>query len=133
MKALTIRSFAKINLGLRVLGRRPDGYHDIHTTLQAIDLCDLLTFEQGSGLSLAVEGRYAVACDASNLVMRAAKAMSELCPGRGAKITLRKEIPPGSGLGGGSSNAAVTLLALDRLWGAGLQPAARLELARSLG
>ena len=131
--ALTVASYAKINLGLRVLGRRPDGYHELNTTLQTIDLADEIVMEECPSLSLTVEGRYPVPADEKNLVMRAAKALSERHQGHGARITLAKSIPPGSGLGGGSSNAAATLLGLDRLWGLEADPGVLYAIARRLG
>ena len=124
---------AKINLGLRVLGRRPDGFHEIQSVLQTIDLCDELVLESDSGLSLTVEGRYVVPADESNLVMKAARALSRRYPGRGARMVLRKSIPAGSGLGGGSSNAAAALLALARLWGLDADPGLLYSIASSLG
>jgi 4-diphosphocytidyl-2-C-methyl-D-erythritol kinase len=82
---------------------------------------------------MRVEGRYRVPDDDSNLVMGAARALSARYPGHGARIVLRKSIPPGAGLGGGSSNAAATLLALDRLWGLQADPGVLYALARRLG
>ena len=133
VKILELRSFAKINLGLSVLGRRADGYHDIHTTYQAIDLADEILLEEDTILSLRVEGPFAVPADESNLALRAARALAERFPGRGARITLTKSIPPGAGLGGGSSNAAVTLIGLDRLWEAQTDPGVLFAIARRLG
>ena len=115
---LTVPAFAKINLGLRVLGRRPDGYHEISTVFQTITLHDTLTFETPPG------GRLELICsdpeiptDETNLVLRAASALRErFGVTRGARIGLEKVIPAGGGLGGGSSDAAVTLAALTALW-----------------
>ena len=131
--SLKVASCAKINLGLRVLGRRPDGYHELNTTLQAIDLCDEIELEEGEGLSLAVEGRFPVPPDETNLVLRAARALSERYAGHGARMMLRKSIPAGSGLGGGSSNAAATLLGLDKLWNLQADPGVLYAIARRLG
>ena len=133
MKRIELRSFAKINLGLSVLGRRADGYHDIHTTFQAIDLADEILLEEDTELSLHVEGPHGVPADETNLALRAARALAERVPGRGARITLTKKIPPGAGLGGGSSNAAVTLLGLDRLWEAQTDPGVIFAMASRLG
>jgi 4-diphosphocytidyl-2-C-methyl-D-erythritol kinase len=116
--ALALPSFAKINLHLRVLGRRPDGYHEIRTVFQTITLSDRLTLRALDDPRLELE------CDApdvpnddSNLVVRAAKLLRErFNVARGASIKLEKSIPAGGGLGGGSSNAAVTLAALAHLW-----------------
>lgn len=112
---------AKVNLSLRVHSRRSDGYHAISTVLQAVALCDRLTVrrtEPGAPLRLDVPGGGAPADD-SNLVMAAARtffgAIGE--PAGGVRFELRKRIPAGSGLGGGSSDAAGTLAALQELWG----------------
>lgn len=115
---IKLRAFAKINLGLRVLGRRADGYHEIRTVFQTITLRDTLTFEA------TVHERLELTCtdpsiptDESNLVLRAATLLRErYMSGRGARIRLEKRLPAGGGLGGGSSDAAVTLLALSKLW-----------------
>ena len=115
---LTLPSFAKINLTLRVHGQRSDGYHEIETVLQTVTLRDRLTFRALDS------GEIELACDApdvpadeTNLVHRAAIALRERFRiRRGAHIRIEKRIPAGGGLGGGSSNAAVALLALARLW-----------------
>lgn len=109
---------AKLNLFLEILGRRPDGYHDIETLMVAVDLHDRLTFTDDPS------GAVALRCDdpglptgPDNLVLKAAERLKAAtgCP-RGARIELAKAIPAQAGLGGGSSDAAATLLALDRLW-----------------
>jgi 4-diphosphocytidyl-2-C-methyl-D-erythritol kinase len=130
---LAVASFAKINLGLRVLGRRLDGYHEIRTTLQSIDLADEIGMEPDASISLEVTGPYTVPADETNLVQRAARAFAARFPGHGARITLHKTIPAGAGLGGGSSNAAATLLGLERLWGLDVDPGVRYAIARDLG
>lgn len=113
---IRIQSFAKINLALAVLGKRPDGYHNIQTIFQSIDLHDDLEFRPADGLELQCENLPDVPRE-DNLIWKAAMALAENIPGRrGASITLRKRIPSGAGLGGGSSNAASTLLGLCRLW-----------------
>ena len=113
----SLPSFAKVNLSLRVLGRRDDGFHEIITILQSISLHDLLTFElleDGIGLNC---DDLDVPVDETNLITRAAEALrAEFRIADGARIELKKRIPMGGGLGGGSSNAAVTLIGLSRLW-----------------
>jgi 4-diphosphocytidyl-2-C-methyl-D-erythritol kinase len=126
-----LRAPAKINLALEVLGRRPDGYHELRTVFLALDLCDILSFQAAPRLSLEVEGRAPHGDD--NLVMRAARALAVRAAGRGARIRLRKRIPTGSGLGGGSSDAAATLRGLDAFWQLGLPRAELLRIARELG
>src|SRR5262245_48014982 len=112
---------AKINLTLQVLGVRPDGYHDVRTTLQSLALRDTLTFS-------TVRGDFAIECDdpgcprdESNLVWRAASALWSDAGRRvkmsGARVHIRKRIPMQAGLGGGSSDAAAALRGLNVLWG----------------
>lgn len=108
---------AKINLTLEVLGKRPDGYHEVRTIMQAVSLADELTFEDAADLSLIVEPDDAVPVE-GNLVLRAAEALrAGAAVTRGARISLAKRIPVAGGLGGGSSDAATTLLGLRKLWG----------------
>lgn len=109
----SLPSFAKINLHLRVLGKRDDGFHEIFTVFQTISLADELTLEPSDGLELICDDP-AVPIDESNLILRAAKALN---PVGGARISLVKRSPMGGGLGGGSSNAAAALIGLNRLWG----------------
>ncbi|RDV84625.1 4-(cytidine 5'-diphospho)-2-C-methyl-D-erythritol kinase [Ammonifex thiophilus] len=107
---------AKINLALEVRGRRPDGYHEIVTVLQSIELADVLTFAPAEGgLFLEVSGEPVP--KANNLVLRAAECLRQATGYRGgAFIRLQKNIPVAAGLGGGSADAAATLVALNRLW-----------------
>ncbi len=107
---------AKINLALEVLRRRDDGYHEIRSVMQTIDLRDELTFEPGDAVTLTVEGPHTASED--DLVMRAARLLQSAAGrDRGAAIHLRKRIPVGAGLGGGSADAAAALRALSDLWG----------------
>jgi 4-diphosphocytidyl-2-C-methyl-D-erythritol kinase len=99
------RAPAKLNLELRVLGLRPDGTHEVQTLVQAIDLCDRLSLTPAAAGSLAITG-FQVPIDETNLVLRAAAAV-----GLDAEFRLHKLIPPGAGLGGGSSDAAAVLRA----------------------
>ncbi len=114
---IRLRAPAKVNLGLEVLGRREDGYHEIRTILSTIDFCDELTFEgTDSGIQLTTTDP-ALGTGQENLVVRAASLLAEASGYRGgAAIHLEKRVPSGKGLGGGSSDAAATLVALDRLW-----------------
>ena len=124
---------AKINLVLEVLGKRADGYHEIATVLQAVELSDRLVIEDAEVLELRATAPD-VPTDGTNLVLRAARALGEASGmTRGARITLDKRIPVAAGLGGGSTDAAATLVGLNRLWGL-RWPAARLaEVAVTLG
>jgi 4-diphosphocytidyl-2-C-methyl-D-erythritol kinase len=132
-EALSVRSFAKINLALAVLEPRQDGFHEIRTVFQSIDLHDILEMRRSSTLELLCEGLPDVPPE-QNLVWKAASALIAEIPSiEGAQITLRKTVPPGSGLGGGSSNAAATLLGLCRLWNVDADPALLQRLASALG
>ncbi len=113
---LQTRAYAKINLGLSVVRRRPDGYHDIETVFHRIDLYDRLTFEEGDEILLRT-GSAEIPGDERNLCYRAAALLREYLGHRkGVVITLDKRIPVGAGLGGGSSDAATTLRSLVSLW-----------------
>jgi 4-diphosphocytidyl-2-C-methyl-D-erythritol kinase len=116
-RRFSLPSYAKVNLALRVLGRRNDGFHEIATILQTISLHDTLTFETSeNGVELTCNDTN-LPIDETNLILRAAKALrAKFRIEDGAKIELNKIIPIGGGLGGGSSNAAVTLIGLSRLW-----------------
>ena len=132
---------AKLNLGLRVVGRRPDGYHELQTVFQIIDLADELAFEPRSDgtitrLSDAASGADALAAVApgDDLCVRAALALRAASGLRtGVTIRIRKRIPLGGGLGGGSSDAATTLCVLDRLWDTRLGAAELAKLGLALG
>lgn len=129
---LKLPSFAKINWTLRIFQRRPDGYHDVATQLQSISLCDELTFEprEGRGISLICDDA-SIPVDDSNLIVKAAQALQT--NDRGINITLTKRIPSKGGLGGGSSNAAVTLLALNHLWQKNLENTDLMNIGKKLG
>ena len=122
--ALTLHAPAKINLYLKVLDKRPDGYHNLLSLMQMVGLYDRLTFAPTSGgITLGVCGA-PLPADRTNLVFRAADLLRRAAeregrtPG-GVAITLVKEIPVAAGLGGGSSDAAATLIALNRIWSLG--------------
>jgi len=114
---LTLNSCAKINWTLEVLGRRPDGYHELRTVFQTVDLADTLTFEPlQDGIVIECD-HPEVPTDERNLVWKAANLVQERAGIKsGVRIRIIKRIPTAAGLGGGSSNAAVTLLALLELW-----------------
>jgi 4-diphosphocytidyl-2-C-methyl-D-erythritol kinase len=133
-RTLRIRSHAKVNLGLEVLGLREDGYHELRTLFQTIDLHDdVILRSRPQGVSVVCD-HPAVPRDRSNLAVRAAEDLQRHAGiGAGVEIHLEKRIPVGGGLGGGSSNAAAVLLGLDRMWDLGLGPSGLHPLARRLG
>ncbi len=115
-----------------MLGKRPDGYHDIISVMQTISLCDVLTFERHDRLRLASD--IAELVSPNNLVYKAARLMQRLAKsGHGVSISLSKGIPLASGLGGGSSDAAVTLQALNEMWDIDLPRERLMEVAAQLG
>jgi 4-diphosphocytidyl-2-C-methyl-D-erythritol kinase len=132
-----VRAHAKINLDLRVLGTRPDGFHELRTVFQAVSLHDTIE-------CVARDGPFAIECNAagvpldrSNLVWRAAeklwRALRRNGSVSGVMVRLHKQIPVQGGLGGGSSDAAAALVALARLWGVVVRPTQLMDVAASLG
>jgi 4-diphosphocytidyl-2-C-methyl-D-erythritol kinase len=132
-RRLTLTAAAKVNLALEVLGKRPDGYHELATVMQTVDLTDRLELEDADELALTTSAP-GVPADGDNLALRAAAAVREVAKvDRGVRIRLDKRIPVAAGLGGGSADAAAVLLALNRLWNL-RWPLARLaEVAETLG
>jgi 4-diphosphocytidyl-2-C-methyl-D-erythritol kinase len=135
---VTIRAHAKINLDLRVLGTRPDGFHELRTVFQAISLHDTLTCIPLEGSSFAIEcPTPGVPVDRANLVWRAAdalwRALRRKGPVGGVVVHLEKRIPLRAGLGGGSSDAAATLMALARLWRIDLRAGQLTDVAATVG
>lgn len=130
---------AKINRFLQITGRREDGYHDLQTLYQFIDFADKLTFEtrEDGDIVLLPDTLSSIIPTEHNLVYRAAKRLqaqlSRSSRTLGATITLKKRLPLGSGLGGGSSNAATTLIGLEKLWGHSLSVAERMAIGKTLG
>jgi 4-diphosphocytidyl-2-C-methyl-D-erythritol kinase len=135
---LICRSPAKLNLFLHILGRRADGYHELQTIFQLVDLCDILVFEVPANVP---QGLLSLHCDNpvvpldNNLILQAAKKLQQTTAGQSKSISIKltKKIPMGAGLGGGSSNAATTLLALNELWSLGLSNRELAEIGLSLG
>jgi 4-diphosphocytidyl-2-C-methyl-D-erythritol kinase len=131
---LTKQSPCKVNLLLNILGKRPDGFHEVETLMHPLHLCDELTFERTSGGIELTCSDAALATDESNLVSRAASAFLQLRAGNGGvRIHLKKRIPMAAGLGGGSGNAATTLLALNELFNLALTMEQLRVIAASLG
>src|SRR5215831_14410834 len=132
-RRIALRASAKVNLSLEVLGKRPDGFHEIASVMHAVDLADRLTLEAAPTVSFHADDPE-LPTDEGNLVVRAAALLREAAGVEaGAKIELRKRIPVAAGLGGGSSDAAAALWGLSRLWGLGWSRARLAELAVRLG
>jgi 4-diphosphocytidyl-2-C-methyl-D-erythritol kinase len=129
-------AYAKLNLALHVLGRGPDGYHQLDTLFAFAEDGDLLHADEGEGLSLRIEGPFAPGLSAGedNLVLKAARVLkARYAVSGGAALTLEKRLPVAAGIGGGSADAAATLRLLNRFWGLHASADDLLPLARTLG
>lgn len=138
MRSISLPSFAKINLDLRVLGTRADGYHDLRTVFQSLALFDNVTVTIRRGPLAVTCDEPDVPTDRRNLVWKAASLLHRTATGktavpRNVLIDLRKRVPAQAGLGGGSSNAAMTLLALNKLWKLDLDLASLTRIGARLG
>ncbi len=138
MREVRVPAFAKINLRLDILGKRHDGYHELRTVFHSISLRDELVLRatRHPGISLTIIGNMQLSSEPmrKNLVYRAVDALRhELKIRSGVEIELRKKIPAGGGLGGGSSDAAAALMGYLRLQGKNISPARLIEIAASLG
>jgi 4-diphosphocytidyl-2-C-methyl-D-erythritol kinase len=134
MRAMQVSAPAKINLSLRILGKRDDGFHEIETCIAPISLADIITIErQTRWIDLQCDDPSIPPGD-ENLVMRAAKAFFETANQKGGvTIELKKKIPHGAGLGGGSSDAAATLLVLNELFGSKLSQDELCKIGATIG
>ena len=125
---------AKLNLTLRIVGQRPDGYHLLQTVFQFIGLCDWITFHPVADSRVSLLKPLPGVAEADDLTVRAAKLLQATTGCElGVCIEVEKNLPMGGGLGGGSSDAATTLVVLNELWGLGLPQEKLLELGLSLG
>ncbi|NQY27316.1 MAG: 4-(cytidine 5'-diphospho)-2-C-methyl-D-erythritol kinase [Piscirickettsiaceae bacterium] len=125
---------AKLNLFLQITGQREDGYHELQTVFQFLDYCDYLQFEISDSTDIQLLTPIAGVSNDDNLIVRAAKLLQQHANiQQGANITLDKHLPMGGGLGGGSSNAATTLVALNQLWNCQLNNDELAQLGLSLG
>jgi 4-diphosphocytidyl-2-C-methyl-D-erythritol kinase len=125
---------AKLNLMLRVTGRRSDGYHQLQTVFQFLDIHDRLKIKRRNDSQIILHDDTSDIPSTQNLCYRAAKLLQSISSSsQGAEITLEKRLPMGGGLGGGSSDAATTLMALNQLWGYPLNQSALKETALTLG
>jgi len=125
---------AKINLMLRITGQREDGYHLLQTVFQLTDLCDWLTFHKVESGEITLKQSIPGVPEETDLTIRAAKLLrKETGCDQGVRIEIEKNLPMGGGLGGGSSDAATTLLVLNRLWGLNLSQERLMQLGLQLG
>jgi 4-diphosphocytidyl-2-C-methyl-D-erythritol kinase len=133
--SFTLPSFAKLNWNLRVLGKRHDGYHELSTVFQTISLSDTISFSPADSEEVVLEcDNPALSTGSDNLILRAANGLKTLSGCRaGARISLTKRIPFGGGLGGGSSNAAIALIGLAKLWNLWPESGELLQAAAQLG
>ena len=125
---------AKINLFLRVLNKRIDGYHNIETSFQLVDLCDLMSFERTTD-GIIIESNKDFLRGQDNTIFTSASKIKEYLSDQeyGVKISIQKNIPTGSGMGGGSSNAASTIIALNKLWNLNLSENKLISIAKEIG
>jgi 4-diphosphocytidyl-2-C-methyl-D-erythritol kinase len=135
VKALRLKSPAKVNLRLEILRRRDDGYHDLRTLLQKISLCDTLSFSLGKGKGISITTDHPdLPLGKRNLVYQAAQRILKKSEYKGGlHINISKKIPLGAGLGGGSSNAATTLKALNQILGIGLPTKELMKMGLGIG
>lgn len=135
MEMLRLPAPAKLNLMLRIVGRKPDGYHLLQTVFQFIEYCDWLTFCLRPGDRVSLRNPLPGVAEDADLTVRAARALQQAGGHRkmGVEIHIEKNLPMGGGLGGGSSDAATTLLGLNRLWRLGLSTDTLAMLGLQLG
>jgi 4-diphosphocytidyl-2-C-methyl-D-erythritol kinase len=134
MTTLSLPAPAKLNLFLHILGRREDGYHRLQTVFQLLDYGDTLSFTLTDGQDLQFDCSQPALAGPDNLVVQAARALTAAtgCQ-KGTRMFLDKRLPAGGGVGGGSSNAATTLVALNELWGCGLDTESLAAIGLGLG
>ena len=134
METLKLNAYAKINLGLDVIGRLPNGYHEVKMIMQSVGICDELTFEkQPSGITVTTDSGE-LPTDENNLIYRAAKLLLDTCAVKeGVRIHLTKRIPIAAGMAGGSTDAAATLKAVNQLFRFGKSKEELMELGVKIG
>jgi 4-diphosphocytidyl-2-C-methyl-D-erythritol kinase len=131
---LKLPSPAKLNLFLHITGKRADGYHNLQTVFQFLDYCDELTFTLRNDTQIVINDFSSEVTEQNNLILKAAKILQKLSSTAvGVDIHVKKILPLGGGVGGGSSNAATTLLALNKIWALNLSHAELLSIGLQLG
>ncbi len=135
MKALKIKAYGKINIGLDVVGKRPNGYHDVRMIMQTVDIYDLITISQILQPEIRIDTNlYYVPSNENNLAYKAAKILfDEFDIKSGIKIFIKKQIPVSAGMAGGSSDAAAVLYGINKLYSLGLSTSQLMERAVTLG
>lgn len=134
ISSLTLPAPAKLNRMLHIVGRRQDGYHELQTLFQFIDLCDYLTFTPRADSVITLSNALNGVAHDDNLIVRAAQLLQQASGvQQGVSVAIEKKLPMGGGLGGGSSNAATTLVGLNHLWQLGLSKETLAELGLTLG
>jgi len=134
LESFSAKAPAKLNLFLHITGRRPDGYHELQTVFELLDLADELVFTPLASAEISLQTGFQDVAPDDNLVVRAARLLKQHSDyAGGCRISLDKHLPSGAGLGGGSSDAATTLVVLNQLWGTGLSNAELRSLGASLG
>jgi len=134
MTRLTLLSPAKLNLFLHITGRRVDGYHNLQTLFQLLDYGDTLSFTTRNDNQISLAPELPGVSFEQNLIIKAVRALEAFKPvNMGVDIQLEKRLPMGGGIGGGSSNAATTLVALNHLWGCGLSKSQLQNIGLQLG
>ena len=135
MKSISLKSPAKLNLYLKVAGKRRDGYHDLVTLFERIRLCDVLKFTANKSGKITIDCRHpGIPRRRKNLVYQASRLLQkDFAVKSGVRVTITKKIPVAAGLAGGSSNAAAALLALNKLWKLNLSRKRLVSYARALG
>jgi 4-diphosphocytidyl-2-C-methyl-D-erythritol kinase len=133
MKKIKVKAYAKINLSLDVLGKRKDGYHEISTVMQSIDLADILEFEKSEIVKVFCSG-HRVPEGEDNLIVKVINFLKEKYQiEEGVLVRLDKKIPLAAGLAGGSADAAATIVALDKLWNLNMSKEEKKEIALKVG
>jgi len=135
MERVVLKARAKINWTLDIVGKRPDGYHEIETVMQSIDLYDTLVLEKSkSGIYIKHDNTYSIPSDSRNIAWKAAEIIKKKYGIKeGVRISISKMIPVAAGLAGGSANAAAVLTGLNHLWELGMNEQDMMEFGKELG
>lgn len=134
MNSYTIEAYAKVNLGLDVIGKLPNGYHQVKMVMQTVGICDELTFERTAGGIALTTDSGELPTDGNNLICKAAKLMQEKYGiQEGVRIRLRKRIPIAAGMAGGSTDAAAAMKGMNRLFGLGVEQEELMREAVAIG